>query len=244
MRGCRRSNGVVRTLTTVVDELRAMGHVVEVIGPDRFRTIPCPTYSDIPLVAAAAPAVGPPDRGVQAGRVAHRDRGAAGHGGAELGEAYRLRLHHRVPYALRRIRPGADRPSGAAGLRLDAALPRCGAGHDGGDAIACATNLTARGFRNIRSWSRGVDLTLFKPEPREQWDLPRPIFLYVGRVAVEKNIGAFLDLDLPGSKVVVGGGPILARCSATIRRCCSPGRATARRWRAPMPAPTCSCSLA
>ena len=56
-----------------------------------------------------------------------------------------------------------------------------------------------------------MDLDLFRPEPREDWGLPRPVFLYVGRVAVEKNIGAFLDLDLPGSKVVVGGGPILSR---------------------------------
>jgi glycosyltransferase involved in cell wall biosynthesis len=71
--------------------------------------------------------------------------------------------------------------------------------------------LVRRGFRNIRSWSRGVDLDQFKPAPREAWDLPRPVFLYVGRVAVEKNIGAFLDLDLPGSKVVVGEGPILSR---------------------------------
>jgi glycosyltransferase involved in cell wall biosynthesis len=70
--------------------------------------------------------------------------------------------------------------------------------------------LTSRGFNQIRPWSRGVDLGLFKPEPREDWQLPRPIFIYVGRVAVEKNIGAFLDLDLPGSKVVVGGGPKLA----------------------------------
>jgi glycosyltransferase involved in cell wall biosynthesis len=54
-----------------------------------------------------------------------------------------------------------------------------------------------------------VDLALFRPDDREDWDLPRPVFLYVGRVAVEKNIRAFLDLDLPGSKVVVGGGPQL-----------------------------------
>ena len=71
--------------------------------------------------------------------------------------------------------------------------------------------LSARGFRNIRSWSRGVDLDLFKPEPREDWGLKRPVFLSVGRVAVEKNIGAFLDLDLPGSKVVVGAGPLLGK---------------------------------
>jgi glycosyltransferase involved in cell wall biosynthesis len=71
--------------------------------------------------------------------------------------------------------------------------------------------LAARGFRNIRPWSRGVDLNLFKPEPREPWPVKRPVFLYVGRVAVEKNIGAFLELDLPGSKVVVGGGPQLGK---------------------------------
>jgi glycosyltransferase involved in cell wall biosynthesis len=71
--------------------------------------------------------------------------------------------------------------------------------------------LTARGFRNIRAWSRGVDLDQFKPEPREDFGLKRPVFLCVGRVAVEKNIAAFLDLDLPGSKVVVGDGPILSR---------------------------------
>jgi glycosyltransferase involved in cell wall biosynthesis len=87
--------------------------------------------------------------------------------------------------------------------------------HGAGNGTMVATQslrdeLEARGFRNIRAWSRGVDLTLFKPEPREEWNLPRPIFAYVGRVAVEKNIGAFLNLDLPGSKVVVGGGPQLA----------------------------------
>ena len=70
--------------------------------------------------------------------------------------------------------------------------------------------LARRGFRNIRAWSRGVDLDLFQPEPRELWPYPRPVFTYVGRVAVEKNIGAFLGLDLPGSKVVVGDGPARA----------------------------------
>jgi glycosyltransferase involved in cell wall biosynthesis len=71
--------------------------------------------------------------------------------------------------------------------------------------------LSSRGFRNIRPWSRGVDLDLFLPHPQTEFaHLPKPVFIYVGRVAVEKNIGAFLDLDLPGSKVVVGGGPQLA----------------------------------
>ena len=87
--------------------------------------------------------------------------------------------------------------------------------HNAGDGTMAATaslrdELAARGFSKIRPWSRGVDLATFQPEPRECWNLPRPVFLYVGRVAVEKNIRAFLDLDLPGSKVVVGDGPQLA----------------------------------
>jgi glycosyltransferase involved in cell wall biosynthesis len=67
--------------------------------------------------------------------------------------------------------------------------------------------LVARGFRNVAAWTRGVDLGLFRPRERGTLNLPRPVFLYVGRVAVEKNLEAFLALDLPGSKVVVGDGP-------------------------------------
>jgi len=71
-------------------------------------------------------------------------------------------------------------------------------------------DLVARGFDQVRRWSRGVDLSQFSPTPREEYEFPRPIFAYVGRIAVEKNIEAFLDLNLPGSKVVVGDGPQLA----------------------------------
>ena len=69
--------------------------------------------------------------------------------------------------------------------------------------------LAGRGFRNLRRWSRGVDTTLFRPGDKHLLDLPRPINLYVGRVAVEKNIEDFLKLDLAGSKLVVGDGPQL-----------------------------------
>ena len=67
--------------------------------------------------------------------------------------------------------------------------------------------LAARGFTNLARWSRGVDTELFRPGPHASLDVPRPIFLYAGRVAVEKNIEAFLALDLPGTKWVVGDGP-------------------------------------
>jgi glycosyltransferase involved in cell wall biosynthesis len=202
-------NGVVRTLRTVADELRAMGHVVEVIGPDRFHTIPCPTYATIRL------AVLPRQRLV---RLIDEFRPDALHISTEgpLGISARcwalqrnLRFttayHTRFPEYLQ-ARTGLSPSIPYALLRRF---------HDPSSGLMVATeslqrDLAAHGFRNIRQWSRGVDLDLFRPEPRHDWGLPGPVFLYVGRVAVEKNIGAFLDLDLPGSKVVVGDGPQLA----------------------------------
>jgi glycosyltransferase involved in cell wall biosynthesis len=71
-------------------------------------------------------------------------------------------------------------------------------------------DLAARGFGRLKRWTRGVDTDLFRPRDKSFLDLPRPIHLYVGRIAVEKNIEAFLGLDLPGSKLVVGGGPRMA----------------------------------
>jgi glycosyltransferase involved in cell wall biosynthesis len=202
-------NGVVRTLSTVVEELRAMGHVVEVIGPDRFRTVPCPTYPDISLsllprrrlvrlIEAFKPDAlhiateGP--LGLSARRWAK-----------QTGFAFTTAFHTRFAEYIQARTGIPVRPIYAWMRRFH------GASH--GTMVATQSlrdELSSRGFRNIRSWSRGVDLDLFKPLPREEWDLPRPIFIYIGRVAVEKNIGAFLNLDLPGSKVVVGGGPQLA----------------------------------
>ncbi len=72
----------------------------------------------------------------------------------------------------------------------------------------CA-DLAAQGIQNVRLWSRGVDLELFKPRNVDVFGLPRPLFLYAGRVAIEKNLEAFLSLDLPGTKAIVGGGPQL-----------------------------------
>ncbi len=206
-------NGVVRTLTTVVEELRAMGHIVEVIGPDRFRTMPCPTYPDISLsllprrrlirmIKAFNPDAlhiateGP--LGLAARRWAKR-----------TGFAFTTAFHTRFAEYVRARTGLPVRPIYAWMRRF----------HGAGQGTMVATQslrdeLSSRGFRNIRAWTRGVDLDLFKPYPGETpaefVDLPRPIFVYIGRVAVEKNIGAFLDLQLPGSKVVVGGGPQLA----------------------------------
>jgi glycosyltransferase involved in cell wall biosynthesis len=67
--------------------------------------------------------------------------------------------------------------------------------------------LEGRGFRNLALWSRGVDTEIFRPRTKDYLRLPRPLWLYFGRVAVEKGIEDFLGLDVPGSKLVVGGGP-------------------------------------
>jgi glycosyltransferase involved in cell wall biosynthesis len=199
-------NGVVRTLRTVVDELQDMGKVVEVVGPDRFFTIPMPSYPEIRL--AILP-------GKRLEKIIDDFQPDALHIATEgpLGIAARA-------YAIRRkvAFTTAFHTRFAEYLKARTGLPEfisyiwLRRFHGAGAAVMVATQslreeLMARGFAHVRPWSRGVDLAAFSPEPKEAWDLPRPIFLYVGRVAVEKNLRAFLKLDLPGSKLVVGDGP-------------------------------------
>jgi glycosyltransferase involved in cell wall biosynthesis len=186
-----------------------MGHVVEVVGPDRFRSVPCPTYPDIALSLL-------PQRRLI--RMIEAFRPDALHIATEgpLGLAARRwarRTGFRFTTAFHtRFAEYLNARTGIPVRPIYAWMRRF---HGAGQGTMVATDslraeLATRGFRNIVAWSRGVDLGLFRPEPKEDWGLARPVFAYVGRVAVEKNISAFLDLDLPGSKVVVGGGPQLA----------------------------------
>ncbi|MGI4978491.1 MAG: glycosyltransferase family 4 protein [Janthinobacterium lividum] len=202
-------NGVVRTLSAVAAELGRMGVAVEVIGPDRFRTVPCPTYPEIRL------AVLPRRRLARMLREARPDslhiatEGPLGMAARALcrrhGWRYTTSFHTRFPEYLR----------ARTGLPLAPAYAVLRRFHNGGEGTMVATEslhaeLEARGFAKLRRWSRGVDLSVFAPAPRDPWaGLARPVFACVGRVAVEKNIAAFLALDLPGSKVVVGDGPML-----------------------------------
>ena len=199
-------NGVVRTLSTVAGELRAIGHIVEVIGPDRFRTLPCPTYPDIRLSLLPRRTLARMIDAFRPDALHIATEGPLGIAARALamrrGWPFTTAFHTRFPEYLH------------ARTRMPTALSYAWLRrfHGAGAGLMVATEslrleLAGRGFRNIKPWSRGVDLALFQPEPREQWALPRPIFAYVGRVAVEKNIGAFLGLDLPGSKVIVGDGP-------------------------------------
>ena len=199
-------NGVVRTLSRVRDELSAAGIAVEVVAPDDFRSLPCPTYPEIRLAIA-------PGRGIAARIEAFAPdaihiatEGPIGQATRNLcrrrGLAFSTSFHTRCPEYVQ-ARLGIPAGLGYALLRRF---------HRPAGAVMVATpslrtELQRRGFANVVQWSRGVETTLFRPQRGGLGDLARPVFAYVGRVAVEKNLPAFLALDLPGSKVIIGDGP-------------------------------------
>ncbi|MDO8605911.1 MAG: glycosyltransferase family 1 protein [Phaeospirillum sp.] len=207
-------NGVVRTLDTLKSELEVVGHEVVMVTPDRFRTIACPTYPEIRLAFFPGAKVARMIRAAQPCAVHIATEGplgwAARRACIRMGLPFTTAYHTRFPeYIQARFR---------VPLPLSYAVMR--RFHGASSCVMVATEgieteLAGRGFGNIRRWSRGVDTAVFRPRPEARGgdgpfaDLPRPIFLYVGRVAVEKNVEAFLALDLPGAKVVVGDGPQL-----------------------------------
>ena len=202
-------NGVVRTLSVVTEKLRAMGDTVEVIGPDRFRSIPTPGYAEIRLAIA-------PKR--KLARLVADFRPEVIHIATEgpLGWAMRsLCRRNHWPFTTAFHTRFPEYLEARTGIPADWSWRVMRRFHEAGDGTFAATTslrqeLTRRGFTKLRPWTRGVDLDKFRPGEGDPWaGLQRPIFLYAGRVAIEKNIEAFLALDLPGSKVVIGGGPAL-----------------------------------
>ncbi len=188
--------------------LRQRGYRVEVIGPDSFRTMPMPGYRSIRLALWPARRVAQLMRSFQPDAMHIATEGPLGIAARRLAVRqswqFTTSFHTRFPEYLH-ARTGIPKRLSYAWLRRF---------HGASAGILVATQslrdeLVARGFERVRAWTRGVDLDLFQPTPREEWGLPRPIFVNVGRVAVEKNLGAFLALDLPGTKVVVGDGPQL-----------------------------------
>ena len=202
-------NGVVRTLSVVADKLRAMGDTVEVIGPDRFQSMPMPGYAEIRLAIA-------PKR--KLARLVAEFRPEIIHIATEgpLGWAMRgLCRRNHWPFTTAFHTRFPEYLEARTGIPADWSWRVMRRFHEAGEGTFAATaslrqELTRRGFTKLRTWTRGVDLDKFRPGEGDAWaGLARPIFLYAGRVAIEKNIEAFLSLDLPGTKVVVGGGPAL-----------------------------------
>ena len=184
------------------------------VTPDRFRTMACPTYPEIRLAFRPGPKVARMIREAQPCAIHIATEGPLGWAARRYcirkGLPFTTAYHTRFPeYIQARFR---------VPLPLSYAVMRRFHGKSSSVMVATQgieTELARRGFRNISRWSRGVDTEMFRPRPEAKGDsgpfagLARPIFLYVGRVAVEKNIEAFLALDLPGTKAVVGDGPQL-----------------------------------
>jgi glycosyltransferase involved in cell wall biosynthesis len=199
-------NGVVHTLEQMSAAASLQGVDIAFLTPQGFRSLPAPTYPEIRLALASWSAVA---RRIESARVDHIHIATEGPIGLAARQYCRRArrpftssYHTRFPEYISARTPIPESWTYAA-LRWF---------HAPAAAVMAPTpsicdDLTRRGFARVKVWSRGVDHALFRPHAADALSLPRPIFLYVGRVAIEKNLEAFLRLDLPGSKVVVGDGP-------------------------------------
>lgn len=221
-------NGVVRTLGTVIAELERRGHAVEVISPDLFRSIPAPSYPEIRLALTGGRGVGKRIERFQPDTIHIATEGPLGWAARryckQQGLPFSAAYHTQFPHYIAR----------RTGLPASWFWPIIRRFHAPAARTMVATQtireqLKAQRVGPLHHWGRGVDMTCFHPDhapPDLFFKLPRPIQLYVGRVAVEKNIEAFLANTHPGSKVVVGDGPALARLKAQFPDCHFLGKQT------------------
>lgn len=208
-------NGVVRTLTRTTEECRAMGHEVEVIHPGLgYKTWPLPTYPEIQLALGARRDIEERFKAFEPEAIHISTEGTLGMAARAVCLKWKLPFttsyHTKFPEYVNARFPFIPLSAGYQFMRWF---------HNAGGRLMVATpsmrdDLAARGFKNITPWARGVDTVLFNPDKRGieggvYQDLEGPVFVYVGRVSVEKNIEAFLDCELPGTKVVIGPGPQL-----------------------------------
>ena len=205
-------NGVVTTLVELHQGLLQRGHEVVVIEPSGFRRFACPGYREIELAWRPGKRVAALLDAAQADAVHIATEGPLGAAARahclRRGWSFTTAFHTRFPDILAKALHLPVRWGYAWFKRFHAASSGVMVPTEGMRGI-----LESHGFRNLRSWSHGVDLSLFQPVPGADLGLPRPVFLFVGRVSYEKNLEAFLQLDLPGSKVVYGVGPLLGRLS-------------------------------
>jgi glycosyltransferase involved in cell wall biosynthesis len=201
-------NGVVRTLSMMAEAAKAFGVDVGFLTPQSFRTFAMPSYPDL-RVALPGPA--------KIARLIADARPDSIHIATEGPIGLLVRRHcrrHKLPFTTSFHTRFPEYISARLPIPESWIWAALRAFHGPSQAVMAATpalasELRGRGFRNVVLWPRGVDVRQFHPRPVDL-GLPRPVFLCVGRVAVEKNLEAFLDLDLPGSKVIVGDGPARA----------------------------------
>jgi glycosyltransferase involved in cell wall biosynthesis len=217
-------NGPVRTMSVIADQLVAKGLRVHFLTPQQFWTVPMPGYREIGLALAPYRQVAKLIDALNPDFIHIAIEGPLGYA------ARRYCIRHGYPYATsyhtqfpEYIRARAPVPLGVSYAVLR---------YFHGPAKWCLTptetvdaELHRRGITNTVVWHRGVDTEMFNPNKRiETGSHKRPVFLYAGRIAVEKNIEAFLKLDLPGTKLVVGGGPQLESLRSRYRDVTFTGR--------------------
>jgi glycosyltransferase involved in cell wall biosynthesis len=209
------TNGVVTTLKATAATLTALGHEVQMLTPQGLRCLPCPSYPEIRL--ALAP-------GDHVARTLKRYRPHAIHIATEgpvglavrrycraRGVPFTTSYHTRYPEYLRARWPIPLAITYAWLRRFHGAAARTFV-----SSASLESQLSGHGFTHLHRWRRGVDLRTFRPLPPHAslQEVPRPVMVSVGRLAVEKNLEAFLSLDVPGTKVVIGDGPQRAALAA------------------------------
>ena len=198
-------NGVVRTYERLAVELPKLGAEACFLAPSQFRTLPCPTYPEIRLALTTPRTIARHIEAAQADFIHIATEGPIGlmtrQYCRKMKRPFTTSYHTRFPEYLSARLPVPE----SWGYAFQRRFHNSGAGLFVA-APSVEADLKAKGFERMMRWTRGVDVDLFKPRNVRLFGA-QPVFLYVGRVAVEKNIKAFLDLDLPGRKVVVGGGP-------------------------------------
>ncbi len=208
-------NGVVRTLTRTIAECRDMGHEVEVIEPGQFRTFPLPTYSEIKLAVGCYQPIQERLKAFEPEAIHIATEGPIGL------TVRKLCLEWKLPFTTSYHTRFPEYVSARLPVPVGAGYAYMKWFHRPSGRVMVATKsmwreLELHGFHNLAIWSKGVDTELFRPGMTSPLyaGLPRPIWLNVGRVAVEKNIETFLKLDLPGTKVVGGEGPQMEELKA------------------------------
>jgi glycosyltransferase involved in cell wall biosynthesis len=199
-------NGVVRTLTSLARAAGALGATIDFLSPEGFRSVPVPTYPGLRLALPSRQQIAwrieqaKPDaiHIATEGPIGHMVRAYCRMRGRPFTTSYTTRfpeyISARAPIPEAWIYAALRRFHAAAAVTM-VATP------------SLMAELEQRGFTNLGMWTRGVDTNLFRPNGTTDLGLPRPIFLSVGRIAVEKNLEAFLSLKLPGTKVIIGAGP-------------------------------------
>ncbi|MDP2356727.1 MAG: glycosyltransferase family 1 protein [Beijerinckiaceae bacterium] len=215
-------NGVVRSIEALIAKASTQEMEISLIFPGMFRTFPLPTYPEIRLAFKSAKSIAHIIREREPDCIHIATEGPLGFAAQRAckknGWRFSTAYHTRFPEYI------AERKLAPASL-IYRFLNRF---HSASEAVLVATkaletDLRERGFQNLVRWTRGVDTALFRPATNRVRDRAAPVFIYVGRISIEKNIEQFLRLELPGRKVVVGDGPDRKRLQKAYPSACFTG---------------------